>query len=289
MLESENLEALVIATPPVEHFDIVAAGIDNNLHIYCEKPFCLNTSEAVELCALSHKKKIYAVGFQFRFEVLIAKMKSLIASGVIGKTISIDFSWITSGRSDPGRSWSWQNDDSSGGGVINSFASHMIDLIYWLSGQSITSIVSMQKSILISERLDTRHIYRNVTAEDFVKAEFILGKDIKTSLEATNCSVNSTGMRITISGQNGILEYRSVFPFGPKEASLALVRSGSFNQEFSTEQLEIDYQGDSRLLSVGKIMSAFEESIISGYLSQDLPGFADGLAIHRVLDQMKSY
>src|ERR1700722_8876367 len=42
MLDAKGLEAVVIATPSRHHAEMVRAALDRNLHVFCEKPFCLD-------------------------------------------------------------------------------------------------------------------------------------------------------------------------------------------------------------------------------------------------------
>ena len=39
LLEQEQLDAVVIATPSKTHGAMVRAALDRNLHVFCEKPF----------------------------------------------------------------------------------------------------------------------------------------------------------------------------------------------------------------------------------------------------------
>ena len=45
MLREVELDAVIIATPSSMHVKMVNAALDKNLHVFCEKPFCLDTKE----------------------------------------------------------------------------------------------------------------------------------------------------------------------------------------------------------------------------------------------------
>src|SRR5208282_122510 len=53
VLAGGNLDAVIIATPPRFHGEMVRAALDRRLHVFCEKPFCLNAGEGAELAALA--------------------------------------------------------------------------------------------------------------------------------------------------------------------------------------------------------------------------------------------
>ena len=68
MLEKEPLDAVLIATPSRFHGAMVRQALEKNLHVFCEKPFCLNVDEGRELAALARLKGIInQVGYHYRF------------------------------------------------------------------------------------------------------------------------------------------------------------------------------------------------------------------------------
>ncbi len=40
LLDEEELDAIVIATPSRFHAEMVQAALERDIHVYCEKPFC---------------------------------------------------------------------------------------------------------------------------------------------------------------------------------------------------------------------------------------------------------
>lgn len=49
MLAAEELDAVVIATPSALHATMVRTALERGLHVFCEKPFCLDPVESAEL------------------------------------------------------------------------------------------------------------------------------------------------------------------------------------------------------------------------------------------------
>ncbi len=44
MLETEQLDALIVATPSKLHASMVEKALDRGLHVFCEKPFVLDVA-----------------------------------------------------------------------------------------------------------------------------------------------------------------------------------------------------------------------------------------------------
>ena len=51
MLEEAGLDAVIVATPSRLHGPMVRKALERGLHVFCEKPFCLDWREAEELAA----------------------------------------------------------------------------------------------------------------------------------------------------------------------------------------------------------------------------------------------
>src|SRR5207237_8161544 len=53
LIESDAIDAIVIATPISTHFDLAKACLENDKHVFIEKPLTRTTGQARELIALA--------------------------------------------------------------------------------------------------------------------------------------------------------------------------------------------------------------------------------------------
>ena len=85
MLERENLDALVVATPDAHHFLPARDALRAGCHVFVEKPFTTSIEEADELIRLANAANLKVqVAFNHRWLSPYAHAKNLIASGDIG-------------------------------------------------------------------------------------------------------------------------------------------------------------------------------------------------------------
>ena len=85
LLATEQLDAVFIATPSRFHAEMVRAALDAGLHVFCEKPFCLDAQEGLRLAELAEEKKLVnQVGYHYRFVGAFQEMKRLLDAGVLG-------------------------------------------------------------------------------------------------------------------------------------------------------------------------------------------------------------
>lgn len=91
LLEKEKPEVVVIATPNNFHAPLTIQAARSGVKgVYCEKPMAVNMKEAREMVRVCQENKVaLAVNHQRRNAPVFRKMKELIDSGAIGKTVLI--------------------------------------------------------------------------------------------------------------------------------------------------------------------------------------------------------
>jgi predicted dehydrogenase len=134
MLDTENLDAVFVCTPPFTHLPIAQECISHNLDVFVEKPLAESLSSARKMVSLVEQKDvIHATGFILAHIPLYRRAKTMLERGIIGKiyrfNISVYFSEVLSKK----RGWFYDK-SKSGGGVVIDIASHLIYLVTWYFG-----------------------------------------------------------------------------------------------------------------------------------------------------------
>ena len=90
MLDEADLDAVVIATPTHLHAPMVRTALERGLHVFCEKPFCLDPADADELAALAAERGLVTqVGYHNRFVGAFSEVKRLLDAGAIGEVTHV--------------------------------------------------------------------------------------------------------------------------------------------------------------------------------------------------------
>jgi predicted dehydrogenase len=85
MVESPNVDAVVISTPTHTHYEIVKDSLLAGKHVLCEKPLCIDVKEAEELVALAKDtRRVLMIGYIFLFNRGIIKLKELLKHNELG-------------------------------------------------------------------------------------------------------------------------------------------------------------------------------------------------------------
>ena len=56
MIERARPEAIIVATPSRFHGEIMRVALERGIHVFCEKPFCLDWKESNDLSELAERK-----------------------------------------------------------------------------------------------------------------------------------------------------------------------------------------------------------------------------------------
>jgi predicted dehydrogenase len=81
-----RVQAVYIATPASVHQENMLLCLAAGKAVLCEKPFTINSREAEEVVALARARKVFLMEAMWtRFLPLMAKLRQLLAAGVIGE------------------------------------------------------------------------------------------------------------------------------------------------------------------------------------------------------------
>ncbi|MDF1610972.1 Gfo/Idh/MocA family protein [Stygiobacter electus] len=142
MLDKEEIEGVIIATPTDTHSEIAIECLKANKDVLIEKPISRNLEEAKAIQAAVKKyKKQVMVGMNLRYRPDTMLMRSLINSGELGEIFYVRCGWLRKQSSD--QKW-FLNKEISGGGVILDLGVPILDLALWISNDSQLKSVSVQ-------------------------------------------------------------------------------------------------------------------------------------------------
>lgn len=137
LMDSGEVEAVLIATPHPFHAPIAIDAMKRGLHVLSEKPIAVTVSEADAMIETARQAGVQlGVMFQTRTGSVYRRARELLTSGAIGRiyrsTIVATHWFRTQAYYDSG-SWrgTWTGE---GGGVLMNQAPHSLDMFIWLGG-----------------------------------------------------------------------------------------------------------------------------------------------------------
>ena len=143
LLRDPRVQAVLIATPPVTHFDLVSKALAAGKHVLVEKPLARRTEDAWELARMSEELGLVLMpGHTFLYSPPVNKVRELIQDDVVGETY-----FVTSSRMNLGM---YQRD-----GVICDLAPHDLSiLLYWLD-EPVVQVSATGRSVFDADVAET--------------------------------------------------------------------------------------------------------------------------------------
>lgn len=141
ILQDPDIDIVSIASYDNYHYEQIVKAIDNDKHVFVEKPLCLYEDEAVHIRRLLREKPGIKMSSNLilRMSPRFLQLKQMIRGGEMGQLFYVegDYNYgriqkITDG-------WRGKVDFYSviyGGGV------HMVDLLLWLSGDRVVEVAA---------------------------------------------------------------------------------------------------------------------------------------------------
>jgi UDP-N-acetylglucosamine 3-dehydrogenase len=141
LFTNDNLDAVYICLPNFLHREACIKALDQGLHVLCEKPMGMSVGDAEEITALAEKKGLILMpGYKKRYANNFIRAKEIIESGLLGKILHVQGTFVTPG---PYISWDPKSEwylDEKWHGVIYDSGCHLVDLLFYLIPYEVSNI-----------------------------------------------------------------------------------------------------------------------------------------------------
>lgn len=189
---AEQVDAVIVCTPPNLHHDIVKHFLERGVHVLCEKPLTIASQEARDLVAQARDRELtLMMASKFRYVDDIIKAKAIVESGILGRIILYENSFCS--KIAMGDRWNAVK-SVSGGGVLIDNGSHSADIARYLLGP----IMDVQAQPgLPTQGLDV---------EDTVRVQFLTQGGVIGTFDLSWSITKETPHYVQVFGSEGTLQ-----------------------------------------------------------------------------------
>ncbi|WP_416416433.1 Gfo/Idh/MocA family protein [Paenarthrobacter aromaticivorans] len=211
VIERDDIHIVDICAPGWMHAEIAVAALEAGKHVLVEKPLANTIAEAEAMTAAAAAARAKGVqsmiGFNYRRVPALALARELIAEGRLGTVRHVRAAYLQDWLSDAGSPMSWRlRKESAGSGALGDIASHAIDQIQFLTGQSVVEASGVLKTF-VAQRPGPNGI-EDVTVDDAAWATFWLTGDMGASVEASRVAIGQkNSLKIEVYGTAGSLTF----------------------------------------------------------------------------------
>jgi predicted dehydrogenase len=211
MLADPRVELVSVTAPNWLHREIGVAVAEAGRHLWIEKPVGLTADDARAVAAAVTAAGVQGVvGFNYRHVPAVVVARELVAAGEIGRVTHARFAFLSDYAAAPEGALTWRYERARGGsGVLGDLASHAVDLVRFVLGDDVTSVLA-DTAVFLPERLrpagpTSGHaaasggIAGQVENDDYVGALLRLSSGARAVLEASRVAVgeqNSYGFEV---------------------------------------------------------------------------------------------
>jgi myo-inositol 2-dehydrogenase/D-chiro-inositol 1-dehydrogenase len=133
-LIASGVDGLVIATGTATHPELIRAGIDAGIPVFCEKPVGVNVPESLlVLDYIREKNGVVQIGHQRRFDAGYLEAKRAYEAGELGWIHSLRA--VTCDMTPPPVQFL-----ATSGGLFRDCSVHDFDILRWLTGKEIVEV-----------------------------------------------------------------------------------------------------------------------------------------------------
>lgn len=196
MIKEQKPDCLFIATPTSSHFEIAKYCLESGIHLFLEKPCCLNYKDTVALRDLARGNRLLIqVGYHNRYLGTFREVKRLIDEDELGEIyhfVAEAYGPVVVKE----KAETWRSDRKEGGGCLYDYASHVINLTDFILGD-IENVSGTYLKSVFSKKVEDA-VYSNLRLKNGISGHL--------SVSWSEESFRKMSTRITVSGKNGRVE-----------------------------------------------------------------------------------
>jgi predicted dehydrogenase len=169
LLEHDDVDLVVVSTPPSSHAHWALRAIASGKHVVLEKPFAIRTAEADEVLAAAERAGLLAVVYQNRrFDPDHLAVRRIIERGDIGEVFHVET--FVGGYGHPCNLW--HSDEEVSGGAFYDWGSHLLDQVLDLIPTPIDHVTAAAHKRQWFDVTNADHSRVTIRFTDGVEAEF---------------------------------------------------------------------------------------------------------------------
>lgn len=125
----------VVATPTRSHYEVAHTLLERGIPCFVEKPLTLDPDRSEALVKIQQRTRtVTQMGLVLRFVQPFVRLRAIVQSGVLGNPLEYRASMLGNVIAKPGNT-GWRTDFTQGGGCLNEYGPHLLDLCRALFGE----------------------------------------------------------------------------------------------------------------------------------------------------------
>jgi len=187
LLRRDDVDAVVLATPPSRHHAMASAALEAGKHVWVEKPLALSVRDGTELVEAARcADRTLFVDETFLYDPLVREMKRIIDAGGLGDVYHLSFERLGMGRIKRDSNVWWNS------------APHDVSILLYLVPRRVVEVRMHQ------------HCYLQPGVADMIVADLVLEGGVSAHIYLSWLHPEKTA-KVTVIGRERMLGYEGRF------------------------------------------------------------------------------
>lgn len=279
LIGDPDIDVVTVATRVPDHRDLLLAAIASGKHVYSEWPLGRGTAEASEIAKAADAAGVRnAIGLQLRGSPAVGQAREMIASGALGRILSLSALSTTMGFGpDVPPQFAYLEDPDAFANMVTIQGAHTLDLLLALGGDIERFAVLGSRQFPEISMGEPRMPQRRVTFDHlFAQGRFV--SDVPFAMEVAGGRTKDTPFHLDIVGEAGILRLDGGAPRGLQAGRVGLLRDGVRLPVDEGERVGLS----DGALNVAGVYAALRDDIVHG--TSTATGFAHAVRLTRLIE-----
>ena len=143
LLDAEQVDVVHVCSPNDAHAAQALAAIERGVHVVCEKPLAVSTTESRAMLAAAEKQGVvHATCYHVRGYPLVEQMRAEVESGATGEVSFVHGRYLCDDVLFPASGWRVDPARSGPSYVVGDLGTHWLDLAEHVTGQQVTEVLA---------------------------------------------------------------------------------------------------------------------------------------------------
>jgi predicted dehydrogenase len=211
LLDNDDVDVVVVATPPRWHKSMSIDALNAGKHVICEKPMALSVDEATEMLAVANERGLtHVIDHELRYSPSNRQFRKMVTDGYIGELRYFDVRAclpLTVNPVLPFAHHSWRDEAENGGGLLSGIFSHYVDMMRFTFGE-VAAVHGFASTALTEKPYPQdsgRPGFGEVTTDDRIAISGQLASGALFSMAGSWSVHHGMGLRVEAFGDKGTL------------------------------------------------------------------------------------
>jgi predicted dehydrogenase len=132
MIAETQPDTVIVTTIDAAHHLYINRAMELGCDAITEKPMTIDAEKARSIFdTIQRTGQSLRVSFNYRYAPAYTRLREIVMQGVIGRPLSVDFSWLLDTRHGADYFRRWHREKRNSGGLLVHKATHHFDLVNW--------------------------------------------------------------------------------------------------------------------------------------------------------------